>query len=208
MDAVTIEIIKVVTTSVVTIGGWWAVHRFTLGREEAARSTVEEQKRIADQRFRGDQQIAELYEPLLGLVEMVETIYFNRQKLVSKLTGNGDSSKAAVDQAEAKRYYFDKSFRPLHFEIISLLQTKRHLLLDAKMPESFKLYLKHAEQDLSLFDFWKEKGINEPYPVDRVRWPRDFKADIQKSLQNLHDTSKSLEEQIQRRTATTQRTTK
>jgi len=185
------EAFKVGITALTTIVGWWAVHQFTKRREDRAQRRAAELARV-------NQQIAELYAPLLGFVEMITTAHSNRQKLLSQLTGGGDRDKAAADQAEAKRHYFDKSFRPLHIQITSLLQTKRHLLLGGRMPASFEQYLKHAEQDLSLFELWKEKGITGPFPEGRVRWPHDFKSDIDAGLAELRKELARLEQQPSR----------
>jgi hypothetical protein len=143
-------------TAAVTIGGWIALHYFTVRREVQARLAADARadrvKRLEILLKHAESQIGELYGPIHGLIHQIWATWEVKQRMKAKLDSD---TYGKVDHFIGDRY-----FSVLHDKIRSIMREKMHLIEGASMPDSFYDYIQHSVMENIQINLWNEKQID------------------------------------------------
>jgi hypothetical protein len=132
-----------------------------------------------------EQQIGELYGPLLGLIEHSEMVYaILRKKLAHQAVPRIDFTKLNEQDGQVWRFFQERFFLPINSDIRDLIRSKTHLLERGQMPVSFSQFFVHEAHYSCLHPLWKELGISS-LEVRGVSWPDEFAPDVKSTLRLL-----------------------
>ena len=109
-------------TAAVTVLGSYAAYTYSKEKEDQARRLEIRLKYRA-------QQIAELYGPLVSLIEQIFNVWTVRENILKH------TAYTEADNARVREFVWRRYFRPLHGEIATLLRTKLYLLEDSGLPD-------------------------------------------------------------------------
>lgn len=118
------------------------------------------------------QQIEELYSPLLGLIQYARAVH------------SIALSKGTEYRGETRDYFVEKYFLPLNSQMANLLRTKIYLIASDIIPESFMAFLEHQAQFECLHTLWKDKNERSDKTII-VPWPSQFEQDVSDTLKQL-----------------------
>jgi hypothetical protein len=161
----------VLLTAAVTIIGWYVTYAFSRRKEDRAH-------RIQQLVKYRQQQIEEFYGPLVSLIEQIKLAREVREDLLAAL----DPEPGRREQI--RELFWEKYFLPLHAEMISLFRSKLYLVEGGQVPESFRMYFKHATVEIC--QRWVETEVGEdPELIPVPKWPREFFGDATQALERL-----------------------
>ena len=164
-------------TATVTVLGWYAAYTYAKQKEDQARRFEIRLKYRA-------QQIAELYGPLVSLIEQIFNVWTVRENIL-KHTAYTEANNTRVREFVWRRY-----FRPLHGEIATLLRTKLYLLEDSELPDSFRKYLEHSTQEECQHLLWSDLSLDTS-EVPPKPWPSEFYENVKSRLTALMEEHRS-----------------
>jgi hypothetical protein len=130
-----------------------------------------------------ERQIAELYSPLLGLIEQSRLIYDVACRKLPRL-GEKKKGKAAKQEGEVWRYFTETYFLPLNRLMAELIRTKIDLIDSDDIPASFQEFLEHQAQLECLHKLWQDRAIRSD-EVPGKGWPKEFEPSVAASLAKL-----------------------
>lgn len=136
---------------------------FATNWREARTRSAEVRKRFLER------QIEEFYGPLLAVSHRRNAIYDIRQRLSTAF--EADPEKRRTIRHFIRKNYFEK----LNAEIEEILTRRLHLLEDAKMPESFRIFLTHSIQTDLQTRLWNDQHIDNRI-VEGTRFPNTFRS--------------------------------
>ena len=169
MEGSTTAIIVACITGGITAFGWTVSHVLIRSREDRIRGI---ELRIAEL----DRKYEELYGPLYSLIQQVLNAWDVRENLAKGIS--------TEDSNKARMFIWREYFSPLHSEIRDLLKTKLYLVNEGAIPESFKIYLEHATQELFRNRLNEELGVDVNH-VKHINWPSDFPRDVEKEIEKI-----------------------
>ncbi len=157
----------------VTIAGWYVTSAYARIREDRTRrlTTILQYK---------ERQIAELYGPLLSLIEQI----FNLRRVKQSLLSAENATLSHEARQKVDHYFWSTQFRPLHSEILELLRKKVYLLEGGATPPSFVAYFQHSVQESVQKELWDQSQIDTSF-LEGKRWPRGFHDDVKSALSRL-----------------------
>ncbi|MGK7892077.1 MAG: hypothetical protein AB4372_00065 [Xenococcus sp. (in: cyanobacteria)] len=137
-------------------------------------------------------QIGELYGPLLGLLQQRRIIFE-----VSLAAFPSDGEKQKRDQWsetdwDAWHFLVEKYLLDLDSMIVSLVNSKAHLLEHVTMPADLEQFTRHVTQQDSLYILFKEKGLQKNAEQFYVPYPNHVVEEVQRSLARLRDRHEKL----------------
>ena len=132
------------------------------------------------------QQIEEFYAPLWSLIEQSRIVYeVARQRLPTREDGMTDRSKFTKQDNEIYMFFNENYYSRINFEIAEIIRKKVYLLRDGVMPESFYDFIEHQTISETLYQLWKQKGIDSTGKVKGKAFPRQFGVDVKNTLDEL-----------------------
>ena len=145
-----------------------------------------------------NQQIGELYGPLVGLLTDLEVILRIKEVL---LPGGKFRDVKDLDIA---RFFEEKYIFPLNREMSRLIISKRHLFDAEGLPQSFHDFLEYAAEYECLHELWKATGIESDkgykgsvFPAKEQ--PKSFKGDVLDKLANLRSQQQQVIQKLHRK---------
>jgi hypothetical protein len=121
-----------------------------------------------------EKQISELYSPLMELVEELDAF----AEVAPSSDGLSDQTKQYVSVE-----LYDKFFMPIHEKIVTILNTKMHLVEGWEIPPSFLRFLRHytgQKVEAALRKVEVPKG--EKVVVNPIGYPPQFYWDVRNGL--------------------------
>jgi hypothetical protein len=163
---------------VVTVLGW--ITNYYLGRSK----DIDIRQREARLRYI-QQQIEEFYAPLWSLAEQSRIVHeVARQRLPIRADGFTDSSRFTPQDDEIYRFFNENYYLQINSQIAEIIRKKVYLLYDGILPQSFTDFFEHQIISESLYQLWKEKGIDSSI-VKGKAYPPQFNKDIKATLDDL-----------------------
>jgi hypothetical protein len=164
---------------IVTMLGW--LINYYLGRNK----DIEIRQREARIRHI-QQQIEEFYAPLWSLAEQSRIIHdIARQRLPSREDGMTDKSRFTTQDSEIYSFFNENYYMRINLEIAEIIRKKIYLLQDGVMPESFHKFIEHQAISETLYQLWKQKGIDSTAKVPGRGFPIQFGVDVKDTLDQL-----------------------
>lgn len=176
MSVLDVDVLKLLLSAALVIGGWFAAHLLANRRQDRTRrlETVLEHR---------ERQIEELYGPLQALIEQVFTVWSVRERIL-RAADEAEDRLSREHRDAIQDFVWTQYFLPLHEEIRTVLRTKQHLLERGEMPKSFEAYLEHATQEQFQKLLWSERGIPTDF-LEGSPWPTSFYDDVVDALEEV-----------------------
>jgi hypothetical protein len=171
-------LIAAAVSGALVVIGWFVLNALSRRREIAA------QRDIAARVYL-ENQIEQLYGPLLGLIQYSRMAFsVAAKKLATDVSGRIDFSRFSALHSEIWHFFIESYFLPVNSEIRQLIRSKMHLLESGILPKSFEDFFRHEVQFEALHRLWKEKGVESP-EISGPGWPNDFESDVKTVLDRL-----------------------
>jgi hypothetical protein len=130
-------LIGTVCGALVAMVGWFVSNSLSLRREITARRDIAARAHL-------ENQIEQLYGPLLGLIQYSRGAFsVAAKKLLTDSAGRIDQSRFSGADGEIWRFCIENYFLPVDAEIRQLIRTKIHLLESGILPKSFEDFFSH-----------------------------------------------------------------
>ncbi len=151
----------------------------------ALASRAERRRRRAEARLKHiEQQLEQLYGPLLFLVMEGRSAWEDFCKKFGREVIFSNYGQLAEEEKALWLFWVDHEFMPRNEAIQSLLSSKTHLIVGARMPDSFMAFIEHYNAWRVTHLRWKNEGV--PYSWhSKVNWPMKFETDVIESYERL-----------------------
>lgn len=129
-------------------------------------------------------QIEELYGPLFGLIEFGAAINDIEWKRLP--AGERDEKGRPKNEEGGKviRFFREHYYMPLNNQMMELIRTKAYLLDSDAIPESFKIFMRHAAELDCFHGLWKEVDI-KTHGKQPIEYPKQFRSEVEETLNAL-----------------------
>ncbi|WP_327351055.1 hypothetical protein [Streptomyces sp. NBC_01304] len=163
--------------AVVTAGGWLANHALAT---RADRRRKEHEARLAHV----EKQLEQLYGPLVFLVQEGRSAFHDFcDTLGRSVVFEGDDS-LTPEQLELWLFWVDHEFLPHNKAVQDLLSAKAHLIVGARIPDSFMAFIDYHNSWRVTHLRWKEQGVAYSWHA-KANYPRQFEQDVIESFERL-----------------------
>ncbi|ARV59106.1 hypothetical protein BZZ01_11075 [Nostocales cyanobacterium HT-58-2] len=167
-------IVAAIIGAVVAAIGWVVANNFARSRD------IESRQSQAHLRYL-ERQIEELYGPLEGLLSYASTIYEleqTRKQYRPAEQANRDS--------DVIRYFIEQHYIPINQQIVTLLRTKAHLMVNSQTPESFKRFLAYAAKLECTHNLWRHTELHSFF-IPGYEYPANFDEEVKATLHKLRE---------------------
>jgi hypothetical protein len=168
------SIIVALIAAAVSILGWSVVHLFTKRREDHARKAQAALRRL-------ERQIEEFYGPLEGLLTYADTVY----RLEQTRKQLRPSEQGAKDE-DVIQFFIESYYIPLNRQITELMHSKVHLMVEEKVPESYKEFMAQAATLECFHNLWRKTNLHSFFmPSPAQDWANELRAEVAQRLFEL-----------------------
>jgi len=168
------SIVTALIAATVSVIGWSVAHLFSKRREDHARKAQAAIRHL-------ERQIEEFYGPLDGLLTYADTVY----QLEQKRKQLRPSEQSANDK-DVIQFFIESYYIPLNRQITELMHSKVHLMVEEKIPESYKEFMAQAATLESFHNLWRKTGLHSFFmPPPERDWAKALRAEVAQSLFEL-----------------------
>ncbi len=131
-------------------------------------------------------QIEELYGPLFGLIEFGAAINDIEWKRLPAEERDEKGRPRDEEGGKVIRFFREHYYLPLNNQMMELIRSKAYLLDSDAIPESFKIFMRHAAELDCFHGLWKEVDI-KTHGKQPIEYPPQFRSEVEGTLNALRD---------------------